>query len=544
MYDSQQQNSNFTLDKFKLSDVSPTLYQDGVSRILPACAPEYGGSTDFAAVVNVLNQDLSLRLEPLEEQTLTLLLTGLTHATRFGDDIFMESDHGENSAVHSCHTAILANEMFRRAGLLDEENQTSEVTKLRIEMSIGSLVHDMGEMLGELTSLAQRSLDTSLQEDADVERNIFSKVLTLAIHSSDIGHPGYFYSSLRTMRDAMKNEGLSHQEALERVETPELGGYQQGVYKRFMSVYDTMELKNKSQLSSHQVFLGEAGKAIEHMQGTRHFTRFCTKFDQYNRLKLMFPKEGDTPDSFVADENAARESIPLSFSESVRISKNLKYTEGEVGKLFDLAVTDVEIELARAIRDSVYGTVIEWMNASGKLFDSSLSEPDQKLAGLMQEYFKLEPSRSDKIELEELEHLAAVNGLPDMSETFSHMDQKAVKETLMGALRPLYREMIRERADELQGELKVLLREYYRELREQGVSPRESINDVLPPVMTRGLVMDIYLNAIAADYHPESGEILALRDALPDELVPLKRHRWDRVSGKKTSAGQWEELNR
>jgi hypothetical protein len=78
---------------------------------------------------------------------------------------------GENSAIHSLQAVVLGAELFNRAGLFGKGAAEDGVGAWQTPILLGVLVHDMGEILGELSSLAQRSVNKSLREQPEVERD-------------------------------------------------------------------------------------------------------------------------------------------------------------------------------------------------------------------------------------------------------------------------------------------------------------------------------------------------------------------------------------
>jgi len=259
---------NIVLARYRMpSHLPDDFYGNLVHRILPFCGNEYETS-DFHSAIQALNLELYLKLDITEEKVLALLLTGLAQAYRFGGDVHIESRLGENSAVHSCHTAILMTEMFRRAGLFEQDQQTAEIIGMRVETTLSCLVHDMGEILGEFTSLGQRATDASLKEDPLLERKVFETALRLAYKAVHDGRHDRFYHAIQGMREQV--EELRHDggdfsgidSILAPHEVREMPEELEGSIQMFLSLFDMAELKESDvSLGERKLFRGYAVKS-------------------------------------------------------------------------------------------------------------------------------------------------------------------------------------------------------------------------------------------------------------------------------------------
>ena len=136
-------------------DHSPAFYHR-TSRAVVAVSGHEVGTSDFHSAVDMLNTRLKLGLCDIDCRAFSFMLTCLSKSCRFGGEFHIDPTHGENSAAHSCHAVVLAQEIFRRAGLLAPDRLTPEVDALRRSIAIGCLIHDMGEILGELDRKSTR----------------------------------------------------------------------------------------------------------------------------------------------------------------------------------------------------------------------------------------------------------------------------------------------------------------------------------------------------------------------------------------------------
>ena len=477
-------STDLLLGRYRLPALPQDFYPATVGELLPLGGYEYQ-TPDFHSAIRLIDSRLNLRFDPLQLEVLGLMLTGLSQANRFRNDIHIAQRYGENSSVHSCHSAILMTEMFRRAGLLQEDTQTAQVHTMRVTTTIGCLVHDMGEILGEFNSVAQRTSSAELVEDPNTERNIFETALRLAYKAVLDRQPYNFYLALKHMREdagiGRMNGSIAMPipQVLTRYPTAEFDPQTEDSIQLFLQAYDLAELKNADQRSTQELFMGYAVKAIEHMQGTRHFTRFSTKDRDYKRLNLFSPfsvESGEARNPNWGGGVRSDETLPLSLSESRRMLKNVEYVEGEIGDLFHFEASPQELALAQVIRDSTYLSVIEWFNASGAVVDRRNRVMNPLISGLIQEYFDqgtTPEARREKLHL--------------------------LEKLLVAESKELITKVRRSRADK---------REKY--------NPNEWSE--LEDVETKGRMMSLYQRAIECDYRPARGEILLTLDRIPEKI--------------------------
>lgn len=482
------------LTRHLMPPLTEDFYPALVRKIIPACGSEYidRRPAEFHTTIDTLNRELRLGLDSLDCQVFGLLLTGLAGARRFGGDVFIRAEAGENSAVHSCHTAILMNEVFRRAGLLSTDTQTREVVWKRVDMTLGCLVHDMGEMLGEFSTLAERTDDSSIHEDADLERPVFKFSLELAYQSAAGNEPGRFYSVLSEMRnelEAFRAAGrISVRQVLQVLQRHEVGDISFELADRIgglLYLYDLAELKSgisgsAGALPYHQSpFLGYAVKAVEHVQGTRHLIRFATKAPSYKRISLFSPQStAHAGHEQRTNFDSEGMTLPISLSPSSRVVGNIKYLEGEVGYVMAHAESPAEKALAGAIRTMVYQTVVEELNAKSPVIDRKAGEPDKRVRQLILELKT--GTLSSEMKREKLRSLK-----DRLEDSITAIDQARTKE--------------QSRVQDPKLSTRTLFR-----------------------YETNCRVIGLYLAAIKKEYVPKPGELLMLQDSVPEELRPLK----------------------
>lgn len=486
------------LDQFEVRVQRDTFYPELVADLLGVCGNEKPHSSMNYAI-DILNERLDLDLHPTRQDVLKMLSHELLNATRFGGNIFIEPELGENSAVHSCHTAILMNEIFRRAGLLDGEKVTSEVTHLRRSATEACLIHDMGELLGEFNSLSQRIAHASLQEDANVEREVFETALRLALLATDgysqknIGPLITFFRELDDVRKAAgiaSHEGLSPtseiSDLLQRFNAPEfaLNSRLQLHADYFLKLFDITEIRDEAQATKQDVFLGYLVKTIEHIQGARHFTRFAHKGEGYEQVRLFSRTTTDFELTSMPRNRSDHElTVPAALASSADVIGVAKYVESSIGHLYQYASTPNEYALADAARDAGYQTMMEVLNAMSPLVDRGQEKIRKGIGDLTSEVTNVEGE---------------------------YVNRSASHRALEIALREQKEELLQElRAERRRGDFKA------RRV------------DTLSDIETRGRLMSVYQKALTVGYIPKPQEVLLMHRELPPSLTPLEPLRMD-----------------
>ncbi len=467
------------LTDFHIKKPDDDFYPSAVQDILTFCGNEYE-TTDFHSAIQYLNQILKLSLNNREEKVLGLLFTGLSQAFRFGGSIYIQPQLGENSAVHSCHSAILATEMFRRAGLL--ENESDEVSEMRVVISMALLVHDMGEILGELSSVDQRSRNAALKEEPEIERRIFEIALRYAYSGVESGRSCDFYKNLKNLRNKVeaRSKEIGFCDALREVTeecvAPKLSDSSEKAMKElFLEPYELSEIHDVKVLDKSSLFIGYVAKAIERMQGTRHLTRFCTKDETYVRLHLFSPHSSPANSPTVATDSYSSEkelTVPLSWADSARLRSSSRYLEEDLGYMFKYAQSDIDRKLARTVCSAVYLTQVELLNASSPFIDRISNESDETVTLL-----------SDMI----------------LDKNSSFEERKANSTALKHYLQ-VKRRRLRE--------------EFCTQWDLSSFEDRPAFLEI----ESKPRLMALYLHAAKIGYEPKPGEVLLLHKELPQEL--------------------------
>lgn len=402
-----------TIPTRRLPDFPEGFYRDTVRQLLPLFGSYEFSAYDFNAATHELNKRCHLNLDHGDIETAGLMLNALSQTQRFKGEYHLEPWLGENTAVHSGHCVILATDMFRRARLTKPERQTPEVLDLHRSLTLGCLVHDMGEILGEFTTLSQRAQNSQLQELPEIERRVMEVGLHLAVYAVQEREPASFYRSIAALRERARI-GKSNQVSIEELgeildqfttdvlPARVLSAESSARKERFMRLFDTVEMRDSLNLSPHDQFVANAVKIIEHTQGIRHLMRFCTKAPDYQPIVLFstptFPSEREQNLTAMREEKGVV-TVPISLMTSFRIRKGMDYTESGIPEMFAAASTDAERALARQIRDGCYETIIEWLNSNNRYFDRSATKIPDDVVMAFKEIRHADLRRTERAEL-------------------------------------------------------------------------------------------------------------------------------------------------
>lgn len=467
--------------KSYLPEPGPDFYPHLGREVIPVLGYEYK-TTDYQVALEHINQRLKLQLDEIDLKVFSLMLNGLSGARRFRGDLHISELMGENSAAHSIHCPILATEFFRLAELLSRGSQVYDVMQLRLDICIGLLLHDMGEILGELSSLAQRTTDNSLEELPDVEREIFQIALTEAYRA--VTTPGMSAISFYQFLDQMREEagigqaeggGSDFKRVLATIEShkerQQKYPFSWAIQQRldfYLSRYDMAELKEK-RTSDYSTFVGNTVKVIEHLQGLRHLLRFATIDPSDTRLNVSFPSRLPNTQQNRWVKESLHDMIPTRYASHYRMRKNALYMHSGVRQMCESASSGIEKALAQVVRDKLYQGMAEWLSITRPVFDKSIQQEDKFLVQLQRNY-----------------------------------------------------------ATEKNGDTRVQvlqnIRNFSRYLIEQDMQdPRLARNastsyDTLPEMLTRSEMIGLYLKAIEVNFTPKDDTPFTLFTSVPEEL--------------------------
>ncbi len=480
------------LDSLSLPPLNPSFYTSEVNELVPLAGSYEHGHPKFEDALRRLNEIARLGLNEININAIAHALTLLSDNKRFSHDPNLESIYGENPAIHSIHCVPLAIEMFRRSGLAHDK----EFNKIRLAISLGVLIHDMGESLGEFSSLSQRTTNTSIVELPEIERKIFSNVMHYAlfisenpIHASDFSRDLYTLKNktkvvtgafrdidtLNKTLDKFKDEILSQKY---------LSDNSIKVLSALLRIYDTAELNSNQKFTAEERFIGYAVKIIEHSQGTRHLLRFISKDTNHIKIQAFSTPIKETKEkSHILDNlsHGIKTSIPAHYSHSLKITKGLAYQEYGLGELFD-CIKDISnhnekfLVLAKHIRNAVYETNIEFLSLMNPVYNR----------------------KADNIPAEITRQIREIHS-PLVSQEFRDSSREELKAALKSSAK--------NDLEELRALRKNLTKDQY-------------LNNLFD-YETEIRLISLYRNAISKDYIPQPNEVLASIDTLREELKPL-----------------------
>lgn len=490
--------------KYSLATPGNSFYSDLNQDVTPMIGFETG-ARHYGHALQYLNHHLNMQLDDLDSRVFELLLTSLAQANRFGGDIHICPILGENSAVHTLRTLILDTEVARRAGNLShEKQQDTSVCRQRIRRLRSILTHDMGEIPGEMTSLASRTRNPTLQELPEIEREVFRIHLTEAYRTALSPIPNYpaFYRFQGSVRRAVAAARIDDEQSQVTMATElkaiaaaydrdnpieSLPPQIQGRIREWMYDFDTIEIK-EGETSQERLFIGYSGKIAEHIQGTRHILRFGTLHPKDIRLNVAFP---DTHPSALKDplsQSHPEAMIPLRFFSNMRLIKACRYMETELSSLFANATTEHELRHARALRDLLYYTQAELLSVTRPVFDRQV--------------LKLERSQQ-----REDPYLA------ELQEQIKNCEDPSERAIVMRTAGKYLEH--------------TLIQDYQKACKYRSTFSEGVPQDRLLDFETRGRMQALYLHAVRVDYVPEITTPLLLLSTLPRSLhgfASLTRH--------------------
>lgn len=347
-------------------------YPETVRQVVNCVGPE-NGTPAYDAAIDLLTRGLKLNWDPLLKSTLKGLLNRLCETPRFGDSILISPEHGENPAIHSLHSVLVGYEILRRSGVTHNKKSPDFINGFMQKFALSVIIHDCGEIFTEFNTVEGRAGNISKQENAQLEQLVFQSVLKVNLQAQQAGREDLYYRDFAGLKKKFMTayqagadfQGL--QKLLDdSVKGIKLKGEFLDCYRQLTAAYVRAELKEEAQLTAEDKFIGCFVKLCEHIQGSRHFLRY-----------VIPPKGVDYQPYFDTSSKASRVRpatkyddmlLPADKSDSHLAIYQMKYLEGEVGKLFSL-INDCQaefrpilLEIARVARNSVFETQMEKIN--------------------------------------------------------------------------------------------------------------------------------------------------------------------------------------
>lgn len=430
-------------------------YREAMHDLVQLTGHEFPERNHVLGLEHVLDKT-GLVLQDEEKAALGLMLTSLSRHPRFTGNRFMSAETGEDPATHSLHVALLVKEVIESSGA--HKTTTKELADRAV---LTSLIHDLGEIVGELSTLHGR-LDKGQEEDSlDFERSMLKNSLLLALSLTKNGDGHLFDEVMKTLSNEFQRhgdrqaiveamEGLLHNHPVEASDL--------AVLDRWLKLYDAVEEADHA--PAEDKFVGYLVKTLEHIQGSQHFIRFSKHDDRVHSFSIFGEAATPWPTSKV---NA---DLATEYSRSFVVMGGLKYNEELLGDIFATASSPDESAIAARTRDIVYQYSLEYLDLAAPVVERVFRDSNKPLGD-------------------------TIRTLLEAGDT-------------EGA-----RELIRRE------QLELVKR--HRELRLE----TPDSNNTLLPIETRVRLQALYRNAIDKGYQPAPKEILAGRESIPDELSPL-----------------------
>ncbi|GEM_PF-2078719 len=296
-----------------------------------------------------LNNGLELELTNRQIDVLSMLDYELSAVKRFAGMPNMHSERADTTVAHSKQVMRLLDRVFKNAF---GDELSPKMKGLRRQAMLGAGLHDMGELVTELTTaddvfhMSSEERDVVSEAKDKFERGLF--IISCEISAYEIDHPekkGIFSETIEDMREASsKIKAISKASGenksttiLNMIEAMEDIMDEARAYcklsketgedtKQFLQFYDAVEIKG-----SADNFLHPFVKTVECAEGQRYLQR-----------------------------NAERsgEHMKLCYSTSHQVMESIRRMERRLPLLFERASDEEKRQLAVATADMVYETVI------------------------------------------------------------------------------------------------------------------------------------------------------------------------------------------
>jgi|GEM_PF-4825961 len=336
-----------------------------IDKALASMAGDEAIVKNFNKPLQLLNDTYQLGMDATDLRALGMIYKHLGRSERFGGDKRIPVK--ENSAIHSMFCVPLLHSVLQDTPL----KPSAENARIQQLASVGLLLHDAGECLGEFASLTENVRDGIVKDRSELERKILDHALTHALHTIDSGKPDKeFDLHMEKLRDAAtkKTDGgagmrssrldpvaidriLDEEKAKEPTLSPAMAAKKQQLMdvwtmvelpweKHDAAARDTLIPETLRGLPNNIPFIGMLAKSTEHHQGARHVLRHgLTDASRIHRY----------------EETLAQTSDKL-------VDAQLKYPEAEIAPLFMLATSDSEKAIARSQASALYKAISSLMD--------------------------------------------------------------------------------------------------------------------------------------------------------------------------------------
>ena len=481
--------------------IGETFYPDTVGKVLPTLGVQKEYPLHFRSSLEIISSSTGINFGSDTIDSLDLLLTGLTKVERFRMTYHLQRNRGEHTGAHCCMTALLGFELIRRAGIFNQECDYRFKNKISSFVILASLIHDIGESAGEISSLSQRAQTVQNYDSEDLENIVANLCFKMSLQDPKDPNSVSYIATVTKLRQQFSfgsDASIPLDKAFEDVKALEgsiqIAPKNQYLLDEYKLIFSAIEHDQGCDLDR---FLGSAVKIIEHIQGTRHYTRFFTLDPNAIRLKIFGSPSSSTIDPLPTDHYDPH-SVPNHLGDSYRIIRSLKYNEDRVDTMFlllDRLKDNTNYLLlesfAKTIRDALYESIIEQLAVGPNLVNLQANKSDSVFNDLCTlikfgkknssgEYIPLEADELEKAKLTLIEHCQA----RDNAYLKEHRSLRAAR----------YERNI--------------------EFSEREAKDASKCPYIILPIETKHRLMRLYLWAIKADFRSKLSEILPFSDFL------------------------------
>ena len=240
-----------------------------------------------------MNEGLSLELDERTLQVLSLMDHALADVRRFGGMPHMHEIASDSTAAHTKQVMSIIQHVSEQAS---GGHMSEEMDALRRDAILGAWIHDMGEMVIELTTAsdmfnmpADKREGVSQLKNA-LERDLFLFSCALANHAVASAQPDLFRSSIMSLREAAQQESTlvgridAIRQGMQRTSRRlGLAEIDEGT-EHLHALYDRVESKAEGN------FLHPFVKTLEAVEGHRYLQRNSSLL-KHTRLDLITSNE-------------------------------------------------------------------------------------------------------------------------------------------------------------------------------------------------------------------------------------------------------------
>lgn len=155
---------------------------------------------DALTFVDILNNEMCLHLDDVESHVIALHLFKLKDPIRFRNDVHLNDEQFDRVGWHTSRVSIQADDIFKE--IKDINNTVAEMRRTYV---IGTLLHDLGEIVCEFYSVAEENdkkvmnkLDKA--DQIELEDRLASFVNKLALHCVFAGKNHLYFNAVNDMR--------------------------------------------------------------------------------------------------------------------------------------------------------------------------------------------------------------------------------------------------------------------------------------------------------------------------------------------------------